>query len=231
MRNLTIPVLFLCSSLAAIAAGQDSKPASDVNAEPAVSVPAYTNANCPVMGKPASSKLFIDTEYGRIYVCCIPCNKKIRNDPAGTYKTAYPTTVKAGNTTCPVTNEKIEAGSPTVTLQGREVALCCADCVKPAKASAQITLVKALNPKARVIGNKTCPVTGEPVNANTVVLIGDDLVSLSSQKCIEEIQKAPRQVLEKAKASVGKDTKAPASPEKGHGDHKQGDQPETKPKG
>ena len=55
---------------------QESRPANLV-----VSVPTFQNVNCPIMGKPSSTSLFVDTPMGRIYTCCPPCNAKIRRDP------------------------------------------------------------------------------------------------------------------------------------------------------
>ena len=201
-------ILVLVFTITIQISAQDPKtaPSGATSTAPAVSVPAFQNSNCPVMGKPASAKLFVDTDYGRIYVCCAACNKKIRQDPAGTHKAAYPKITKLNNDVCPITGEKIEPGSPTVLLQGYEVNLCCKDCIKPAQENAQMVLVKLLKPKVTVVGNKTCPVTGKAVEKNSVVLVGDELVNLSSVKCVDEVQKAPAEMLKKAKESAAKDS-------------------------
>ena len=57
---------------------------------PFVEVPTFPNATCPIMGKKVSLPLFVDTELGRIYVCCKPCFKKIRANVPVAHKTAYP---------------------------------------------------------------------------------------------------------------------------------------------
>jgi hypothetical protein len=204
--------LLLASSLAvvAIAAAQEAPPdpaAKTAPAAPAVTVPIFANRTCPIMGKPASSSIFVDTTKGRIYVCCAPCIKKIRMDVDRAYKAAYPATRKARNPACPLSGRKIEPDSPVVALQGLEVSVCCSECVKSARASAQITLVKATQPKARDVGNLACPVTGEPADRNTLVLIGDDIVRLHSFDCIEAVRKAPFEVLKEARSIAERERK------------------------
>src|SRR5204863_8542795 len=107
--------------------------------------------------------LFTDTEKGRIYVCCRPCVAKIKADPERAYAAAYPVVKKAGNTVDPLTGEAIGDKAVTITLQGYEIALAGPEDVKPARASAQIVLVKALDPKVVDVGNGTDPGTGAPV--------------------------------------------------------------------
>jgi hypothetical protein len=154
------------------------------------------------MGKPASKAMWAETDKGRIYVCCPPCIAKIKADPDRAHAAAFPVVKKAGNAVCPVTGEKVEADAPKVVLQGYEVGLCCPACVQEAKANAQVTLVKALNPKVKDVGNETCPVTGKPVVANAFCLVGDDLVRLSSPAAVEEVKKDPAKALEAAKKSA-----------------------------
>jgi hypothetical protein len=182
---------------------QESRPLAPAPRGPEVVVPAYPNATCPIMGKPASLKLFVDTaEFGRVYTCCAPCNKKIRADQAGTYKLSYPKTEKAGNTVCPVTAKPIGESSVTVVLQGREIALCCKDCIAPARADAQATLALAMNPKLIDLKNTLDPANGKPVAKNLVVMISGYLVRLSVAESIEDVKKDPALALERAKASV-----------------------------
>ena len=95
-----------------------------------VTTPIFSNSTCPIMGKPVSAKLFVETELGRIYMCCKGCTKKILNDASTAYKTAYPTTKKVLNKVCPIKGEKNDAKSPTVLIQGHEVRVCCKDCIK-----------------------------------------------------------------------------------------------------
>ncbi len=195
--------------------------AQDSASNPKTSVPTYPNVNCPVMGKPASTKVFVDTIYGRVYLCCASCNKKVRQDPEGTYKAAYPKTTQAKNTVCPVSGDAIEAGSPTVKLQGYEINLCCKDCVKPAQDDAQVVLAKALNPKLKDVGNTTCPISGKPVVKNAFIVIGDEIVHLSASTCVQDAEKVPAETLKKAKESVSK--AAESKPESRSADHHSGD--------
>ena len=189
-------VVLLALSLCAAAARAEDPP----SAAPAVTVPTFANTPCPIMGKKASLKLFVDTPKGRLYMCCVKCAKEIRNDPDRAHAAAYPKVQKTTNTICPVLGEKIpEKDSPTVVLQGYEIPLCCENCVEEARTNSQITIVKATNPKVRDVGNKVCPVTGKAVVPNAFALIGDDLVRLSSPECVEAVKKDPAAVLRKAK--------------------------------
>lgn len=177
-----------------------------------VSVPTFPNASCPIMGKPISSVLYTDTPYGRIYICCKSCAKKIRQDPETAHKTAYPVIKKAGNTVCPVMGDANDGSDITVVLQGYEIALCCEDCVAEAQANPQITLAKALDPQVKDVGNATCPITGDAVAANAFCLVGDMLIHLSSPACVEIVKKDPKGALEKARKVAGEDPK-----DAGHG--------------
>lgn len=190
---------------------------------PAVDVPVFPNATCPIMGKRASTKLFVDTPKGRIYMCCVRCAAEIRKGPDRAHAAAYPRIQRAANTTCPVTGEAIpEKDAPTVVLQGYEIPLCCKDCVEEARKESQITLVKATNGKVRDIGNRTCPVTGKEVAPNAFALVGDDLIRLSSPECVESVRKDPAAALKKAKEIAAKaaEGKGAGEGEKGGGgDH------------
>jgi len=166
----------------------------------AVVVPAQPNGTCPIMGKPASESLWAETAHGRIYVCCAPCIRKIRADPERAYEAAYPTVTRAANAQCPITGRPIEDGATAVVLQGISVSLCCGKCEAPARERSQIALVKATRPRTRDVGNVSCPVSGEPVDPDTIVLIGDELVRLHSKECVESVQARPLAVLETARA-------------------------------
>ena len=167
-----------------------------------VSVPTYENVNCPIMGKPSSTSLFVDTPKGRIYTCCPPCNAKIRKDPDFAHKAAYPKITKIENKVCPITGNAIPAGSPTLVLQGYEFSVCSMECVQAAQNHSQIVLTKLLKPEVRDLANTTCPLTGKKVENNAFVLIGNDLVHLSSTRCFEVVLRSPEETLRKAKASA-----------------------------
>jgi hypothetical protein len=216
MSRIILAVVVLCAVRAQ--AGDPPSPGADA---PAVTVPTFANNNCPIMGKKASLKLFVDTPKGRIYMCCVKCAKEIRKDPDRAHAAAYPKIEKATNTVCPVTGEAIpEKDAPTVVLQGYEIPLCCKDCVEDARKNSQITLVKATNPKAKDVGNQACPITGKAVAPNAFALIGDDIVRLSSPECVEAVKKDPAAALKKAKELAASGAKGePAKAHEGHDDH------------
>lgn len=185
------PLLFATASLALTAVAQDPAPS--------VRVPTFPNSTCPIMGKKVSLPLFADTEYGRIYVCCKPCIKKVHADVQAAYATAYPTTVDVGNAVCPVSGEAIGEHRETVLLQGMRVALCCAGCIDAARSDAQVVLARAREPKLVDVANLTCPVDGRPVKANAFVVVGDSIVRLSSPAHVAEVEQAPQAKLDAAR--------------------------------
>ena len=200
--------LFLASSAALVAVGAPPVLAADPPSAPAVTVPTYENATCPIMGRPTSRVLFADTNYGRVYVCCPPCIAKIKADPERAYKTAYPVNVKAENKVCPITGEAVPADGPRVVLQGHEIGLCCAGCVAKAKSHAQVVLVKVLRPGTTDVGNGTCPITGKPVTANVFCLVGNDLIRLFAPANVDDVKKDPAKALKDAKDIAAKEAAA-----------------------
>jgi hypothetical protein len=181
-------------------------PAAPVaTAAPVVTVPTFGNGTCPIMGKPSSKALFTDTDYGRIYVCCPPCVKKIQLDAERAYKAAYPALKQAGNILDPVTGAKIGDKPVLITLQGYEIALASEDSVKPARANAQITLIKATRPDVVDFDNHTDPITGQPVANNAFVLIDKDLVHLSAPSVVDSVRLDPEKARKAAKAIAAKE--------------------------
>jgi len=194
-----------------------SAPAPAPKPQPVVSVPTFENATCPIMGRPSSKVLFTDTAKGRIYVCCPPCIAKIKADPDRAYSTAYPTTRKAGNTVCPVTEQKIGDDAAVVVLQGYEIAAANKDAVGKAQANAQIVLTKVLKTDVVDIGNLTSPVSGKPVADNVFVLIDRDLVRLAAASEIEDVKRDPEKARKAAKDIAAKE--AAEKPKEGAGEH------------
>ena len=180
-------------------------PAAPAAPAPIVTVPTFENTTCPIMGKPASKALFTDTDFGRVYVCCPPCVKKILADPERAAKAAYPVVKKAGNTVDPVTGASVGDKPVLITLQGYEIALASEDSVKPARANAQITLTKATRPDVVDIGNHTDPITGKPVADNAFVLIDKDLVRLSAPSVVDSVRLDPEKARKAAKAIAAKE--------------------------
>ncbi|MFO1008888.1 MAG: hypothetical protein U1F29_02360 [Planctomycetota bacterium] len=192
---------------ASIAEPRSASPAvEDANA---VSTPSFPNSTCPIMGKPISSKLYVDTEKGRIWVCCKSCNKEVLADVAKAHQTAYPKITKLENELCPVTGKKIEKGAPRVVLQGFEFSVATKEAAVAAQADAQVVLARLNDPKLVDLGNTTCPVTGEAVGKNAFVVIGKTIVRLSSPKVLDDVQKDPAKILEKARALREKQGAAP----------------------
>lgn len=209
-------LLALATALTLALPVQADPPAPQQPATPApapaltVTVPTYINTTCPIMAKAASKAMWAETARGRIYVCCPPCIAKILKDPDKAFAAAYPTTKKAGNKVCPVTDKPLETDAVTVTLQGYEIDVC-KTCAEQAAKHHQITLAKALDPKIVEIRNATCPVTNQPVSTNAFCVIGNELVHLSSPKVVEDVKKDPAKFLEAAKAIVARQTAAPAA--------------------
>lgn len=168
--------------------------------EPTATVPTSPNATCPIMGKKVSAPLFVDTELGRIWLCCKPCIKKVLADVPTAHKTAYPVVQEHKNTVCPVTGTAIGEHAATVTLQGHRFQVCCIECATKARSDSQPTLAKLLNDKLQEVGNTTCPIRGTAVAANAFVVIGEHIVRLADAKAVDEASKAPAATLSKAQA-------------------------------
>jgi len=187
-----------------------ARPAAPSAPAPVVEVPAFPNATCPIMGKKASIPLFVDTELGRFHVCCKPCFKKVLADVPKAHQTAYPVVEARKNTTCPVSGRPIGDQAAAVTLQGYRFAVCCKECVPKAQQHSQTTLVKLTRADVVDVGNATCPVSGEPVVANAIVLVDGALIHLASHKHADAVKQAPASMLSKARELA----KAPAAPAK-----------------
>jgi hypothetical protein len=166
---------------------------------PRVEVPIAPNATCPIMGKKVSLPLFVDTELGRIWVCCKPCFKKILANVPKAHQTAYPVVQDVDNKVCPVSGEPIGEHKVAITLQAVRLQLCCAGCVDTARADGQVVLAKVLDAKLVEVGNDTCPVSGQPVAKNAFVVIDGNLVRLSAPKLVDDVRKEPTAVLQKAR--------------------------------
>jgi len=176
---------------------------------PSVSVPTFPNSTCPIMGKKISERLFVDTERGRIYMCCKACTKKIVQDVPKAHETAYPVVKRLETSHCPITGEKLGKDRKSIIIQGYEIPVCCKDCIPSVQENAQIVLTKLLNPKLMDLENVTCPITGKPIEKNTFCLIGETLVRLSSPGCVEEVRRDPVKTLEKAKTLRAKTSPPP----------------------
>lgn len=197
-------MLSLALLLFSFAAPQD-KPAPPVPPAQApadaawkVSVPAFPNATCPIMGKPISVKLYTDTPRGRIYICCKACIKDIQADVEMAYKAAFPKQEKLANKVCPVTEKPITPESPRVEIQGFEFSVHDEAAAKRVADDLQAVLAKLHDPSLVDVGNRTCPVTGEAAK-NHVVVVAKQLIRLSTPKAVETVQQEPQRIVEKAR--------------------------------
>ncbi|MBL8738554.1 MAG: hypothetical protein JNL12_19150 [Planctomycetes bacterium] len=167
--------------------------------QPTATVPAAPNATCPIMGKKVSLPLFVDTELGRIWVCCKPCFKKVLKDVPKAHQTAYPVVEAVANTVCPVSGEAIGEPKVEVTLQQKRFFVCCHGCVATARADAQVVLAKLAEPQLVDLGNDLCPISGAKTTANQFVVIAGHVVRLADGKAVEASKQDPEGTLAKAK--------------------------------
>lgn len=186
----------LCLLTAAIA--QQAAPTPNAAATTAAPK-TFANATCPIMGKKVSLPLFVDTELGRIYLCCKPCIKKVLNNVAAAHKTAYPVITAVDNARCPVSGEPIGAHKVSVTLQGFRFQVCCEQCVDSARTHSQLVLQKLDRPDLIDVGNDKCPLQNEAVAAQAFAVIDGHIVHLSSPRLIDSVNKDPAGTLQKAK--------------------------------
>lgn len=198
-RALSLLALFASPSQAA---QEPARPAPSPAEQSglAVSVPAFPNAACPVMGKKVSLRLWAETERGRIYVCCKSCIQDVQSDVNAAYQTAYPATRRVENALCPVSGEPVGEKPALLTLQGVEFRLSNADHAAGARANAQAILAKLANPALEDLGNATCPVTDGAADPGVVVQIGTTLVRISSMQQLDAVRADPASTLLKARA-------------------------------
>lgn len=179
-------------------------PAQETPAEsgPVVDVPIHPNTTCPIMGKAISTRLFVDTDKGRFWVCCKACYEEILAELDLAHQTAYPEVEKLELKTCPVTGEPLPEEPFRLVVQGFDVPLCCEPCVPKFLADSQIHLALLANPKLVDLRNPRCPITGGEVSPNSYCTIDGVLVRLSSPRAVEEVKKDAAKALAAAKASV-----------------------------
>ena len=194
--------LLAAAALFALGFAQEEAPAPAPlpgQGEAPVSVPMFPNTSCPIMGKPISTRLYTDTELGRIYICCKSCVKDIRADVPVAYRTAYPTEKRIDNEISPVSGKHVTRESPTVVLQGFEFFVLDEDEATQARQNAQVVLATLHDPSLVDLGNQTCPVSREEIERNTIVVIEGTIIRLSSARCLDEVEKDPAGLLKKAK--------------------------------
>lgn len=117
---------------------------------------------------------------------------------------------------CPIMGEPIDLTVSTATDQG-PVFFCCKGCISryeansqkyAAKVAAQRKFLAAL-PKVQV----TCPVTGEPVNADVTIEQGGKKVAFCCKGCVKSYQADPAKYQAKLANSYTYQTKCPVMDE------------------
>ena len=99
MKKMKLMTTIAAAILALTPLYAGEKPAKEVPKEKEVKV----QTTCPVMGGKINSKLFVDTDGKRIYVCCPGCVAAIKKDPA-----KYIKKLEDGGVTVALTPKKVE---------------------------------------------------------------------------------------------------------------------------
>lgn len=202
MPKSILEILLLSIALAApaLALPFQQPAAEDPPPPPRVRVPIYPNVACPIMAKPISTRLFVDTELGRFWVCCKGCDEDILAHVEDAHRTAYPVVKRVDNKICPVSGEPIpKEDAPRLVLQGFDFALCCKACIPKARADSQVVLARLNEPQLVDLGNRTCPVSGEPVDPRTFVVIDATIVRLAQPRSVAAVEERPDAILAKAR--------------------------------
>jgi hypothetical protein len=178
-------------------------------AAPKVDVPIHPNAICPIMGKPISTRLFVDTDRGRFWVCCKACYEDILADLDTAHATAYPDVKVLALERCPVTGEELPEVPHRLVVQGFDVPLCCEPCAAPFLRDSQVHLALLADGTLEDLANPKCPVTGEAVSSQSYVTIDRTLVRLSSPRAVEAVRAEPAKMLTAARGIVAEHGKIP----------------------
>lgn len=97
-----------------------------------------------------------------------------------------------GNATCPMKEGKKVNPAKYVEADGQRVYFCCGNCEKSAKADPKAALAAAYK-EAKPAGNKTCPVSGHPIEAaksKSVTFMGHS-IALCCGDCEAGFKKEP----------------------------------------
>jgi hypothetical protein len=175
--------------------------AQEPQAPPRVRVPIYPNQACPIMGKPVSMRLTVDTDLGRIWVCCKGCDEEVLLHLEDAHRTAYPVVKKVENAICPVSRKPVpEEEAPRMVLQAFDFQLCCPVCIPKAREDSQVVLARLNEPALEELGNRSCPLTGEAVDLRSFAVIDGIIVRLASSRLLPEVEALPDEVLKRARA-------------------------------
>lgn len=179
-------------------------------------VEVYPLATCVVSGHALDPKKVVTSAaQGRTFqTCSEECGKKIAAAPEEFVQKLDAAIVAAQTpfyplTTCPISNEKIEAGKgKTKVVDGLMVQYCCTKCATKGDAKkAEVTQKvrdAAYAAQAKSWTLEKCPATDDKLKAGetTDVMVGMRLVKLCCDDCVEELRKNPAKVLGKLPAAA-----------------------------
>lgn len=156
--------------------------------------------------------------------CCGGCSDG-GHTPASPVPGAAPAEVRGvappfdGQMTCPVSGAALaKASDPVgVSVRGETVFVCCTGCAAKVRQNPDAYLAKARAEKTGVTprtlpvttqplaGQKTCPVTGEPLDPNSAVAVdaGGQTIYVCCQGCAAKVKKNPGPYLARALAERG----------------------------
>ncbi|MEQ8766035.1 MAG: hypothetical protein RL885_19110 [Planctomycetota bacterium] len=121
-----------------------------------------------------------------------------------------------GNDKCPISGNPVKAGS-FAEKDGERVYFCCDNCAGKGKADPAAFLAKAY-PVAKKVGNKKCPMSGQPIKDDKAKLVkwqGHE-VSLCCGNCEKSFGKDPKLFVAKATMPKVKDLGNEKCPGSGH---------------
>lgn len=126
---------------AAMAAGQDAKPAGSTFLGKGDGV-----ETCPVTGEPVNKNVKAEINGKTVYACCDDCLAKVKKNPELYLKEFAPKAQAFlgkgdGIETCPVTGEPVNK-ELKAEVMGRTVYVCCAGCLEKLKKNPELYLKK-----------------------------------------------------------------------------------------
>lgn len=138
-----ILILLLCFALSPGYSGDTHQEAKQSDSKTQVTH-LYGNHECPVSGEavvPDASVTYQDKEhgvFGRIYLCCMGCEKQVKKNPAEIYQKLYRTDKKTGkaieardlkNDKCPMSGEAVDPKA-SIEYNGMIIHFCCPGCAQ-----------------------------------------------------------------------------------------------------
>ena len=156
-------------------------------------------ATCPVMGDKIDRNFYTEYQGQRIYFCCVGCVEKFKKDPDKYMKKLEQAGVQLEKvqTTCPVMGGKIDKKMYT-DYQGQRIYFCCTGCVEQFKKDPEKYMKKIADSKVALESvQKTCPITGKPIDRNNFAAYKGRRVYFSSPDCAVVFNKDPEKYLDK----------------------------------